>query len=211
MHTIHGLVLAAAGIAGAAHAVDGLNVPAPAPASLAISEAAPAQWRGRLMLGSASPQPAFGGLRDGFGNGRQAFAGARLLGDYYFSAPSALGGRASGFRATSGLIVGPRLGAWAGAGDTAAALSIERRSFGLLPPALDATSTSQSTVPYFGFGYNDRPANGRWGFSADVGVMALKPSSGLRYGRGTGLQTIDDVQRELRLAPMLQLGASYAF
>ena len=67
-----------------------------------------------------------------------------------------------------------------------------------------------ATVPYLGLGYNDRPLRSGWGFTADVGVMALRPSGGLRLDRG-GVPTVDDVQRDLRLAPVLQLGASYAF
>ena len=221
MRAIHGLVvvLAAAGITGMAQAVDGqgLTAPGAATASLSMPDGSvPAgtarpRWRSRVTLGFASPGLAFGGLGDDAGGAaRPALASARLLGDDYFARPLALDGRAGGFRATSGLIVGPRLGAWAAGDDASSALSIERRSFGLLPSTLDAVRTAQA-VPYFGVGYSDRAARGRWGFSADVGVMALNPSSGLRYGRGAGGRSVDDVVRDLRLAPVLQLGASYAF
>ena len=221
MRAIHGLVvmLAATGITAAVQAVEGQGLTAPGTASLSLSrstpEGAPAgaalpRWRSRVTLGFSSPGLVFGGPgNDVGGAARPALASARLLGDYYFAQPSALDGRTSGFRATSGLIVGPRLGAWVSS-DTSSALSIERRSFGLLPSTLDAVRTAQA-VPYFGVGYSDRAAKGRWGFSADVGVMALNPSSGLRYGRGAGAQSVDDVLRDLRLAPVLQLGASYAF
>ena len=221
MRAIHGLVLvlAAAGATGAARAVDGQGLTAPSASRPSLSStgggapdgAAVPGWRSRVALGFASTGLALGGPGNDFGGtARSALSSARLFGDYYFSRPSALDGRASGFRATSGLIAGPRLGAWV-AGDASSALSIERRSFGLLlPPSLDAASVARA-VPYFGVGYSDRPTKGRWGFSADVGVMALNPSSGLRYGRGAGAQSVDDVLRDLRLAPVLQLGASYAF
>jgi hypothetical protein len=38
--------------------------------------------------------------------------------------------------------------------------------------------------------------------------MALNPGSGLRLGRG---QSLDDVVRDMRLTPVLQLGVSYSF
>ena len=224
MRAIHGLVLvlAAAGATGAARAVDGQGLTAPSAARTATpslsslwSTGAPdgvavPGWRSRVVLGFASSGLALGGPGHDFGGtARSALSGARLFGDYYFSRPSALDARASGFRATSGLIAGPRLGAWV-AGEASSALSIERRSVGLLPPSLGVASVARA-VPYLGVGYSDRSAKGRWGFSADVGVMALNPSSGLRYGRGAGAQSVDDVLRDLRLAPVLQLGASYAF
>ena len=221
MRAIHGLVvvLAAAGITGTAQAVDGQGLSVPSTATASLSKpaggvspgAALPRWRSRVTLGFALPGLAFGGLGDDAGGvARPALASARLLGDYYFARPSVLDGRASGFRATSGLIVGPRLGAWAAGDGASSALSIERRSFGLLPSTLDAARTARA-VPYVGVGYSDRAVKGGWGFSADVGVMALNPSSGLRYGRGAGAQSVDDVLRDLRLAPVLQLGASYAF
>ena len=221
MRAIHGLilVLAAAGATGAARAVDGQGLtlhPAARPSLSSMWGGAPdggavvPGWRSRVVLGFASSGLAFSGSGNDFGGtARSALSGARLFGDYYFSRPSALDGRASGIRATSGLIAGPRLGAWV-AGDAPSALSIERRSFGLLPQSLDMASVARA-VPYVGVGYSDRAARSGWGFSADVGVMALKPSSGLRYGRGAGAQSVDDVARDLRLAPVLQLGASYAF
>ena len=224
MRAIHGLVvvLAAAGCAAAARAVEGqgLTLPSAAKPSMASPSsigdgaaggAAVPGWRSRVALGFASSGLALGSPGNDFGGAaRSALSSARLFGDYYFARPSVLDGRASGFRATSGLIVGQRLGAWAAAGE-GPALSIERRSFGpLLPPSLGVASVARA-VPYFGVGYSDRAARGGWGFSADVGVMALNPSSGLRYGRGAGAQSVDDVLRDLRLAPVLQLGASYAF
>jgi hypothetical protein len=52
---------------------------------------------------------------------------------------------------------------------------------------------------------------GGWGFTADVGLAV--DACGLRTRRdgALGTQGLDDLLRELRLRPMLQVGASYAF
>lgn len=146
-----------------------------------------------------------------------AIISARLLGDYYFSRPTAANGRAEGFRATSGLLVGSRLGTWIGAPSAALGLStvsIERRGSGLLTSSLDAAGRDvgvDATVPYVGIGYSNAFDKGRWGISADLGLMALRSGNGLRLGRALGMQGADDALRDMRLSPMLQLGVSYSF
>ena len=147
----------------------------------------------------------------------QRIVSARLLGDYYFSRPSISNGRVSGFRATGGVLLGPRLGTWSMSQTSitydTSTVTIERRNFGLLPPLLDAVDRDAgSAVPYVGVGYSNVFDKGRWGVSADLGLIALRPSGGgLRLGRAFGVQTSDDSLRDLRLAPMLQLGVSYSF
>jgi hypothetical protein len=148
-----------------------------------------------------------------------AIVSARLLGDYYFGRPATGEGRAGGFRATSGLLFGPRLGAWAAApaaAPGAATVSLERRDFGLLPGTLGAMrrGDGSAAVPYVGFGYSDAFGDkGRWGVSADLGLMALRQQAGgIRLGRAPGGGPgADDTLREMRLAPLLQLGVSYSF
>jgi len=55
-------------------------------------------------------------------------------------------------------------------------------------------------------------AKGGWGFSADLGLLALNPASAVRFGRSLGAgQSLEDTLREMRLSPVLQLGASYSF
>jgi len=66
-------------------------------------------------------------------------------------------------------------------------------------------------VPYFGFGYTGLPSKAGWGFSADLGVMALNPGSAVKLGRVFGGQNLDDVLRDMRLSPLVQLGVSYSF
>jgi hypothetical protein len=140
--------------------------------------------------------------------------GGRVLGDYYFSPGPLWGSRVSGgFRATSGLLLSssgaslsmatvPRPG-WS--------LSITQQSLssaGFVDPNAD----SGHAVPYLGVGYTGLSLKGGWGFTADVGLMALSPGSGLRLGRVmSGNQSLDDVLRDMRLTPVLQLGVSYSF
>jgi hypothetical protein len=167
-------------------------------------------WQGRLSLGTLSPLtrtdtsiPILGSMS--------------LLGDYYFSAPPSLTGNARGFRATSGLFIGARATSLLSIGSTAnlgsRAFSVDRRSLGAfsLSPGADTSSTDPAATPYFGFGYSGL-ASKRWGFSADVGVMALNPGSAVKLGRVfNGNQSLDDVLREMRLSPLVQVGVSYSF
>lgn len=86
---------------------------------------------------------------------------------------------------------------------------------------LDTTlQANRISVPYAGIGYSSGSSDlgprglvtSSWSFSVDLGVMALAPRSAVRFGGTDGAQTrLDDLMRELRLAPMLQLGVSYSF
>jgi len=121
-----------------------------------------------------------------------------LLGDAYFGhSPGDAGSAPRGFRATSGIIVGwrrPLLGASAVPGSSA-------------DPA-----TEGATVPYLGLGYSSLVARSGWSFSADLGVVSRSPGSAVRLGRVfTGGQSLDEVVRDMRLAPHVQLGVSYSF
>ena len=93
-----------------------------------------ARWQARLALGTTpAPQWRSGAdlqdhrLSSGIGS-------ASLMGDYYFSRSLAAGGIASGFRATSGLIVGPRTALWTARPNgmtVGSPLQVERRLFDL--------------------------------------------------------------------------------
>jgi len=139
--------------------------------------------------------------------------GGRLLGDVYVT-DSLLGRRSTGgLRATSGLLVGPRavaLGAGSLGLPGADSLSVDRRLGNWLLP--DPSADATATLPYLGVGYTGLSPSGGWGFSADLGIVALNPGPGLRLGRAVnGSQPLDDLLRELRLRPMLQLGVTYSF
>jgi hypothetical protein len=169
-----------------------------------------ARWQGRLALGMAA-----GPWRLGADNPAPALSSASLMGDYYFSrwltGPQSLGG----FRATSGLIFGPR--SLLGAGQTGFAsgnaFSIGTRAVGraVAPYAGDPAGDS-ATLPYLGFGYTGLSLRNGWSFSADLGLVAQNAGGAARLGRSLyGGQSLDDAVRELRMTPLLQLGVSYSF
>lgn len=132
-----------------------------------------------------------------------------VLGDVYFP-------NAHGFRATGGVLLGARSQPWSSsaflASQPGAALVVGRTaSAGMEDTGSDASETS-SSVPYLGIGYSDASARRGWGFSADFGVLALAPKPAVRLGRVfSGQQSFDDLLRELRLTPSVQVGVSYSF
>jgi hypothetical protein len=195
-----GATAAVAGVAGA-----GL---------LASADVAWPRWQGRLTLSGASS------LRHADPMNVDAaglkLSGASLVGDYYFARSLRGPGSGSGFRATSGLVLGPRSFSllWAPPGVLSGrSLTVERRGIGLWGPGnRPDTAADPGTVPYVGVGYTGLAGKGGWGFSADLGVMALGPSSAVKLGRVfTGGQSLDDSLREMRLSPVLQLGVSHSF
>ena len=67
-------------------------------------------------------------------------------------------------------------------------------------------------VPYVGLGYTDLPIHTGWGFRADSTLMALNPQSAVKFGSAlSGGQGIDDMIRDPRLSPLIQIGVPYAF
>ena len=176
------------------------------------TEAPWARWQGRLSLGSTSaaarPAPFAADAAPRIGS-------ASLVGDYYFSrallGPQAVGG----FRATSGLIFGPRATASTGLPGPASgsAFTIGSRGFG--SAGVVATSprdpiNDTATLPYVGLGYSGLASRGGWSFSADLGLLAQ--SGAARLGRNAaGSQGLDDAVRELRMTPLVQFGVTYAF
>ena len=171
------------------------------------------QGRVRLGYGSAAPDIA--------APATAKLSGASVLGDYYFVGRLVTrDGDSSGFRATTGVFLGSRLGLWGGYGPAALSsslVSVERHSFSLVSaqPGESASNSSNNdggAVPYVGLGYSSSSLKGGWGFSADLGVMALNPGSALRLGRSLGsVQSAEDLVRDLRLSPVVQIGASYSF
>jgi hypothetical protein len=144
---------------------------------------------------------------------RWQLSAGQLLGDYYWSGLRPAGIGSGGFRATSGLLLGQRslaLGTPALASGQGVGLTLSRTVRLAVGPG-DALLEPWSVVPYVGVGYSGIAARGGWGFTADVGLAGT--TGGLRARRdGTlGAQSVDDLLRELRLTPVLQFGASYAF
>ncbi len=140
-----------------------------------------------------------------------------LLGDLYFG--STLAPRATsvgGFRATSGLLIGGRsTGLGSVSTPTSGLLATDRRLFGAsaAPLTYPADPTvDNTTLPYIGIGYSNLSAKSGWHFSADLGVVSQSPGNVVRFGKVVGgSQSLDDVVRDMRLAPVVQLGVSYSF
>lgn len=162
------------------------------------------QWQGRLSLSTSGPA---------LGNNGLDLSSLSLMGDYYFAGPALGSQSAGGFRATSGLIVGARSSS-ALAGNTSSlagrAFSFDHRATWVsLLAAVDAPAGPElATLPYVGVGYTGLSNKGGWGFSADVGLVALSPRSAVKLGGG---QSLDEVLRDMRLSPLVQLGVSYSF
>jgi hypothetical protein len=190
------------------------------------------RWQGRVLLGTGSSSNALGNPAptsdkwDGStaANGGLTVRSLSVLGDYYFgnrlAQRASLGGSAGassdalsgGFRATSGVLLGQRSGAYPllNLASPARSFNVDLRSASVL--SSEPAPVEANAVPYLGVGYTGASAKGRWGFSADVGVMALNPGSAVKLGRVVGGgQNLDDVLRDMRVSPMLQLGVSYSF
>jgi hypothetical protein len=174
------------------------------------------RWQGRLSL--ATPAPLLRADPMNADAGSAKLAGATMLGDYYFTRSVPLLGDSGGFRATSGMFLGARstnlLSAGPATGLGGSAFSVDRRTVGglKLPGLPDTLSDTNGAVPYVGVGYTGVPSKGGWGFSADLGVMALNPGSAVKLGRAIGSpQNLDDVVRDMRLSPLVQVGVSYSF
>ena len=176
-----------------------------------------ARFQGRIALAATSPL-----LRNSTtsfdGTGLQV-NGLSLMGDVYFGAAPAGGKNAAGgFRATSGVIVGARSTLWGTppTAPTSGLLNVDRRLFGPSAGSLGYTSDPNNdvggTLPYIGIGYSSLAARSGWSFSADLGLVSLSPGNVVHLGRvfGGG-QSLDDVVRDMRLTPVLQLGVSYSF
>ncbi len=135
-----------------------------------------------------------------------------VLGDYYFSRARLGESQVSGgFRATSGVLLGQRSLALStpalAQGATVGVTTL--RQARVATPGLELAAERWAAIPYVGIGWSGLSARGGWGVSADLGVAGRSHGSGgLRLNGG---QSLDDLLRELRLTPMLQLGVSYAF
>ena len=166
-----------------------------------------AHWQARFGLSSLSAAP----IDE---SGRWQASAGRLLGDYYWSGfKPARFGLAGGFRATSGLLVGERslaLGVPMTASLNSAGSTVARSGNGA-PRFGEGVAQAWAAVPYVGIGYSGVSLRGGWGFTADVGLAGT--SGGLRTRRELSSSSpgVDELLRELRLSPVLQFGASYAF
>jgi len=158
-------------------------------------------WQARLQMAVEPLNPALASFEGATLRPRSA----SLFGDYYVTRPYL--GETGGLRVTSGLVAGTR-GAVFGPGQASQPgnfgfSSVTRPSLGATP--LDPGGDSTLTWPYLGIGYSDSSLRSGWGFSADVGLAAKNISA----ARSLGNQPLDDMVRDMRLTPVLQLGVSY--
>lgn len=131
--------------------------------------------------------------------------GGSLLGDYVFATPSF-----GSFRATSGLMLGHPGGAPMLSATPTARLGVTMLDLGSLGSG--AIADGPSTLPYLGMGYSSASLWRSLSISADVGLVAGRPAGLAGVGRAMfGSQGMDAAMRELRLAPVLQLGVRYSF
>lgn len=136
-----------------------------------------------------------------------------LLGDYYFSRGLPGSGGLAGFRATSGLIFGaPTNRVLSGVGQvTGPAQRLPGNGLSAPATAVSGVDAAPSTIPYLGLGYTSGSDKAGWGFSADVGLVARSPGA-VKLGRMFGgNQPLEDMLREMRLSPLLNVGVSYSF
>ena len=172
-----------------------------------------ARWQGRISLGSSLPvwQANLGGAES---TGLKIDS-VSLIGDYYFSRSLVGHGNRGGFRTTGGLIYGPRsqVTSWMPLGARQPGLlALDRHVVNPADGAGGEASADFTTLPYLGVGYTTLSAKGSWRFNADLGMLALSPGNGVKLGKAQGANPgLDEVLREMRIAPMLQLGVSYSF
>lgn len=171
------------------------------------------QFQGRIRLGMSVPA---GSPSLGIGAGSSRLAAASVLGDYYFARSAPLAGEVSGFRITSGVLLGSRLGSWGGPalaarGENAFMVETHRFSLSSSPALQSPDAWDGGAVPYLGVGYSGSSVKSGWGFSADLGLTAGHPGAVLGFGRGAAGPSLEETLRDIRLSPMLQLGVSYSF
>ncbi len=119
----------------------------------------------------------------------------RLFGDYYFFDPAhsnmgpTLGSLVGGFRASTGIA-----------------------AFGQPMTLFDTPLDGAQNQPYLGLGYSQLWFKSQLSLNADFGLASQSASvTGHFRGLTSGTQTLDDVTRELRWAPVMALKVSYSF
>ena len=161
-------------------------------------------WQARISMQTAAASPLSLSRWGEGGAPQRVWQGGSVFGDYYFATPSfgsfrASGGLMTGLQGGTPLFAanaGPRLGlAVQGSGNAAA-------------PAAD----NPGTVPYLGFGFTGAAWRNALAVTADVGLVAERPGAAGSVGRALfGNQGFEAALREMRLAPVLQLGVRYTF
>ena len=174
------------------------------------------RWQARFAVGTAADSALVAPGASFWASATEArIRSASLYGDYYFHLPSLVSPSVlGGFRATSGVLFGSAgrgLGASALPGASGNGFSLGRVP---LSTALDSVDgpESDSPLPYVGLGYTRLSVSGRWGFSADVGMVSQNPGAAPRLGSALfAPQNLDDAVRNLRLTPLVHVDVRYSF
>ncbi|MBK6470925.1 MAG: hypothetical protein IPF94_09310 [Betaproteobacteria bacterium] len=191
------LGLALAGAATGANASQGLSLPA--------AETLWPQWQARItLLTSGGAALALAPLSES-GAAPIGLRGGALVGDYVFASPAF--GR---FRASGGLLSG-HLGGL----PLASALAGQRLGVDVqrsVAPLWSPGSESPAALPYIGLGFSGAAGLAGLSLTADLGLVAERPEAAAGLGRALfGNQGMERSLRELRLAPVMQLGVRYTF
>ncbi len=154
------------------------------------------RWQARLgVVGTSAP---LGLHPTGSPDDKVSPRAAALLGDYYFTGsgfdPKRVGG---GLRATTGWLYGGSLALDAGGTATGSAVSFWR--------GLAVDDVRARHAGYIGIGYTGLLPRFGLGFSADLGLIG-SPLSPANHRLDS-----DYTIRDIRLAPTVRLGVSYAF
>jgi hypothetical protein len=191
------LGLGLTGFGSGACAAQGLSLPA--------TETMWPQWQARItLLTTGGGALALAPLSDS-GAAPGGLRGGALVGDYVFANPTF--GR---FRASGGLLSGhlgglplanalasPRLG-----------VAVQRS----VAPAWGQGPDTPEPLPYIGFGFSGAAGLAGLSLTADLGLVAERPEAAVGLGRALfGNQGMERSLRELRLAPVMQLGVRYTF
>ncbi|MBA4178385.1 MAG: hypothetical protein C0505_17775 [Leptothrix sp. (in: Bacteria)] len=192
------LGLALVGMAGLAGASQGLALPA--------AETLWPQWQARITLMSAgSGALALAPLSDS-GAAPRGLSGVAVMGDYVFAQPAF-----GSFRASGGLLSGSTGGLPLASG----ALASQRLGVSVLrgsAPGWGGGAGAAATLPYIGLGFSGAAGLAGLSLTADLGLVAERPEAAAGLGRALfGNQGMERSLRELRLAPVMQLGVRYAF
>jgi hypothetical protein len=170
------------------------------------------QWQARVTLHTVNTTPLNDSVmpvRLGDGPAPQRLVqSASLLGDYTFATPWF-----GSFRASGGVLLGSAgptsmSGNW---GTTGNNLWLANTN-----TAASLTSGAGQDVAgpatYLGLGFSAAAWRSSLAFSADVGLLAERPSAALSASRALlGNQGAQNALRELRLSPLLQVGVRYRF
>lgn len=163
------------------------------------------RWQARITVLATTPSPLAGSTLLDRGNTARGLQGGGVFGDYVFAAPTF--GR---FRASGGLISGNLSGLPLASGSVGTRLGVS--VVGQAAPAYPSVADGPNTLPYLGLGFTSAAWRNGLALTAELGVVSERPAGATGLGRALfGNSGLDSALRDMRLAPVLQLGVRYSF